>query len=197
MTHIDNPQIKMKTMQQRKSIRPAAAFATFAAGIALTLGMQMTANAADAAPPGPAHEAHRMEHDWARHRQEWMKKRLDKAAERLGIQPSQREAWQAYANAVESPAGNVGKPADQPVDAAGIARRRADFAAAHAARMMNIAEATARLQDVLTPEQRQKFDRMVAHAHRPGLRRDGHDPSREHRPPPAGDDMPAHDLPHP
>lgn len=192
----------MKTMQQRKSFRPfAAPLATVVAGIVLAFGMQATANAADAAPPAPPHDAHKMEHDWARHRQEWMKKRLEKAAEHLGIQPSQQEAWQAYVNAIESPIGNgdAGKPADRPTDAAGIARLRADFAAAHAARMMNIANATARLQDVLTPEQQKKFNRMVAHAHRPGPRHapDGHDGREDHRPPPPHDDMPLHDQARP
>ena len=192
----------MKTMQRHKLFRPfGAPLATVAVGIVLTFGMQMTASAADTVPSAPPpHDAHKMEHDWASHRQEWMKKRLEKAAERLGIESSQQEAWQAYANAIESPLGNgdAGKPADRPTDAAGIARLRADFAAAHAARMMNIANATARLQDVLTPEQQKKFNHMVAHAHRPASRhapdeRDGHE---GHRPSPH-DDMPSHDQARP
>lgn len=192
-------------MQQRTSHRPlgafATAFATVAAGIALTCSMQTAASAADAAPPAPLHDTRKMDttgRDWARHRQEWMKKRLEKAAEHLGIQSSQQEAWQAYVNAIESPVGNAGhdgKRVDQPTDAAGIARRRADFAAAHAAKMMNIANATVRLQDVLTPEQRQKFDRMVAHVHRSGPRhaQDGHDGRDDHLPPPPHDGMPPQD----
>lgn len=191
----------MKTMQRHKLFRPfGAPLVTVAVGIVLTFGMQMTASAADTVPSAPPpHDAHKMEHDWARHRQEWMKKRLEKAAERLGIQSSQQEARQAYANAVESPLGNgnAGK-ADRPTDAAGIARLRADFAAAHAARMMNIANATARLQDMLTPEQQKKFNRMVAHAYRPASRhasdeRDGHEGYR----PPPHDDMPSHDQARP
>lgn len=156
----------MQTIQ-RKSLRTLAALA---AGTVLTIGLHMTASAATPENTTPAHGNQKMEHDWARHRQEQMKARLTKAAERLGIQPAQQAAWQAYANAIESPLGNGRKPHEAPTDAAGIARQRADIAAAYAAKMMNIAEATASLQAVLTPEQQQKFDKMVRHAQHRGHR---------------------------
>lgn len=185
----------MKTIQQRNSLHPLAAslatLLTTFAGAVLMLGTQLSAFAADTEPSAP-HDVHKMEHDWARHRQEWMKKRLDKAAERLAIQPSQQEAWQAYVNAVESPVGHAGKPAEESTDAAdatSIARHRADVAAMYAARMMDVADATASLQSVLTPEQQQKFNRMVAHAHHaPFGRHAGHRALRDDM----SHDQPAH-----
>jgi Spy/CpxP family protein refolding chaperone len=145
---------------QNKSLRILAAIAV---GAVLTGGLVSTASAAP-------DNGQKMEHDWARHRQEQMKARLAKASERLGIQPAQQNAWQAYADAVERPVGGFHKDPNAPTDAASIARRRADIAADHAAKQVKIAEATSALQTVLTPEQRQKFDQMVKHADRHGHR---------------------------
>ncbi len=154
----------MKTLQ----IKPLRMLAALAVGAVLATGFAATASAA---PDG----SQKMEHDWARHRQERVKARLAKTAERLGIQASQQSAWQAYTAAVESPAGDFHAGKNTPADAAGIARRRADMAAGHAAKLARIAEATAVLQAVLTPEQRRIFDRMAQHAHRRGHRHhDGH-----------------------
>lgn len=140
--------------------------ATLAAGTLLTIGLNTTALSA---PPPPDEGARPMTpHDRMQHRQEWLQARLAKQAEHLQIQPAQQEAWQAYVNAVESPIGNIQAPQQKPTDAAGVARRRADFAAGYAAKMMNIASATEALQTVLTPEQQQKFDRMVMHEGRRG-----------------------------
>lgn len=157
----------MQTIQ-RKSLR---ALATLAAGTVLTIGFHMTASAATAdGAAAPMHGDHKMEHDWARHRQEKMKAHLAKAAERLGIKPEQQSAWDAYANAVESPLGNGPASHETANDAAGIARHHADIAAAYAAKMMNVAETTASLQAVLTPDQQQKFNRMVKHKQHRGHR---------------------------
>jgi hypothetical protein len=153
----------MQTIQ-RSNLRTLTALA---AGTVLTIGLQMTASAATPEGAVPAHGGQKMERDWAGHRQEQMAARLAKAAERLGIQPAQQTAWQAYVNAIESPLGNAHKPHEpheMATDAASIARHRADIAAAYAAKMMNVAETTASLQAVLTPEQQQTFDKMVKHA---------------------------------
>lgn len=155
----------MQTMQRK----PLRALATLAVGTVLAIGFHTTASAAMPDSAAPMHGDHKMEHDWARHRQEKMKERLAKAAERLGIQPEQQSAWQAYANAVESPLGNDRQSHDA-TDAASIARHRADNAAAYAAKMMNIAETTASLQAVLTPEQQPTFNKMVQHEQRRGHR---------------------------
>lgn len=156
----------MQTIQ----LKPLRALATLAVGTVLAIGFHLTSSAATPDSAATMHGDHKMEHDWARHRQEKMKERLAKAAERLGIQPEQQSAWQAYANAVESPLGNDRNAHEAASDAAGIARHRADFAAAYAAKMMNVAETTASLQAVLTPDQQQKFTRMVQHEQHRGHR---------------------------
>lgn len=156
----------MQTIQRK----PFRMLAALAAGTVLTFGVQMTAAAAPLDNAVTAQDNPEMEHDWARHRQEQMKTHLAKAAEHLRIQPTQQAAWEAYANAIESPLGNAQKSDERPTDAAGIAHHRADIAAAYAAKMMNIAETTASLQAVLTPEQQQKFDRMVRQARHGGDR---------------------------
>ncbi|HWU98133.1 MAG TPA: Spy/CpxP family protein refolding chaperone [Oxalicibacterium sp.] len=156
----------MQTIQRK----PFRMLAALGAGTVLTFGVQMTAAAAPLENAVTTQDNTKMEHDWARHRQEQMKTRLAKAAEHLRIQPNQQAAWEAYANAIESPIGNAQKADQGPTDAAGIARHRADIAAAYAAKMMNIAETTASLQAVLTPEQQRKFDEMVRHARHGGDR---------------------------
>lgn len=104
--------------------------------------------------------------DQTRHRQERIKARLDKAAQRLAIQPAQQGAWQAYVDAVTASTGAFGQASTTSRDAASIARRRADKSAARATQLAKIAEATASLQAVLTPDQRKTFDRMARHAQR-------------------------------
>jgi hypothetical protein len=130
------------------------------------LGVSALMSAGLAVPALAAPDAgHNMEHDWARHRQERLKARLARTEERLGIQAAQQGAWQAYAAAIENPIGHDRREERIPTDAAGIARRHADMAAAHAARLAKIADATAALQAVLTPEQRQEFDHIVRRDH--------------------------------
>lgn len=116
-----------------------------------------------ASPASAASDAHsKMAHNWAGH-QAHLQAHLAKEAEHLGITAAQQAQWQAYASAVESRIGNMrGLPPD--ADAVSIARQRADIAAGRAAKMLQIADATAALQAVLTPEQRGTFTRMVRHA---------------------------------
>lgn len=156
----------MKTRQCKPAHMLAAAMVIGA------LGVNLNATAA------PAQDNQQTEHGPMQHQQEWTKARL---AERLEIQPAQQDAWQAYVDAVESQAHDARQQSSIPTDAAGIARRRADLAADHAAKLMKIAEATASLEAVLTPEQRQKFDRMAQHAYRHD-HRGGHRPAREDGP---------------
>jgi hypothetical protein len=149
----------MKTIQTtafRKSLR---FFTAFAISAALTAGFNVAASAAPDTHP-------KMEKDWAQHRQDMIKARLAKAAERLQIQAQQQGAWQAYADAVSSPIAGFHPDRNAPQDAASIAHRRADMAAGHAAKLAKVADATAALQAVLTPDQRVKFDKMVKFQHR-------------------------------
>ena len=151
----------MKTIQNPAFRKALRFFTAFAISATLTAGFNMAASAAP-----DTHQ--KMEKDWAQHRQEMIKARLAKAAERLAIQPQQQGAWQAYADAVSSPIAGVHFDRSAPKDAASVARRHADFAAAHAAKLAKIADATASLQALLTPDQRVKFDKMVQFQHRHG-----------------------------
>ncbi|HWT71811.1 MAG TPA: Spy/CpxP family protein refolding chaperone [Oxalicibacterium sp.] len=131
-----------------------------------------------ASPASAASDAHsKMAHNWAE-RQAHLQAHLAKEADHLGITAAQQAQWQAYANAVESPTGNVHKlPPD--ADAASIVRQRADMAAGHAAKLVRIADAAAALQAVLTQEQRGTFARMVRHAGPHGWR-EARDRDRPH-----------------
>lgn len=105
--------------------------------------------------------------NWAQHRQHWIKAKLSKMADRLEIKSSQQGVWQAFAKAVEEPLNIPMKKPDANEDAATMARRHADFATANAKKMVKIADATARLQEVLTPDQRVTFDQMAHELHHP------------------------------
>jgi hypothetical protein len=106
----------------------------------------------------------KMAHNWAgAEHQAHLQARLDKEAKRLAITAAQQPQWDAYAKAITSPVGEMHRPSPD-ADAATIARQRADFAAGHAAKLARIADATAGLQAVLTPEQRQTLTKMVRHA---------------------------------
>jgi hypothetical protein len=130
---------------------------------------------ASAAPDGRP----KMEDNWAAH-QAQLHAHLDKEAAHLGIRPAQQAQWQEYAQAVESRFGDHRHQLSPDADAVAIARQRADMAAAHAAKLAKIADATAALQAVLTPEQRSIFARMARragphgdHPHPPGDRPSG------------------------
>lgn len=95
---------------------------------------------------------------------ERMQARLDKMAERLEIKASQQDAWKAYAKARESLVPTNLKPPARDADAAAIARHRADRAAEMAQKLAAISDATARLQEVLSEDQRKTFDQMSRRA---------------------------------
>jgi LTXXQ motif family protein len=93
--------------------------------------------------------------------QERMQAHLTEMAKRLQINAAQQEAWTAYANTVQSTFGDrAAKPAAD-ADAATIVRFRAERAARHAQKLTQLADATARLQDALSPEQRKTLDEIV------------------------------------
>ncbi|HEX2603190.1 MAG TPA: Spy/CpxP family protein refolding chaperone [Oxalicibacterium sp.] len=99
---------------------------------------------------------------WADH-QAKLQAHLDQAEKRLGINAAQQPQWDALVKAIESPIGERHRlPPD--ADAATITRQRADIAAGHAAKLARIADATAALQAVLTPEQQRKLAQMARHA---------------------------------
>jgi hypothetical protein len=156
--------------------------ALFAAFIAATgAAWTVSASAADAssapvAKMAPAERKAEME----KHRQEMFKHMSDRMADRLEIKPSQQAAFQAYTTALQTA---MTPPANHPEyksDAAGIARMNADLAAEHAKRLAAVADATAKFQEALSPEQRKTFDQMAAafmHHHHGMHRGFGHERS--------------------
>jgi hypothetical protein len=101
--------------------------------------------------------------DWAKQRQEWFKHATDRMADRLEIKASQQSAWEAYTKVLEAAMQRPTKPAESKSDAASITRLYADMAAAHAQKLAQIADATAKFQEILNPDQRKTFDQIVAH----------------------------------
>jgi len=114
---------------------------------------------------------------------EHMKARLDKLAERLEIKASQQTVWEEFAKSVEPLAERSVKKPDEQADAAAIARYRADRATEFAKKLTVIAEATAKLQAVLTENQRKTLNLASRHflhnGHGRGLDHDqGHEWNR-------------------
>jgi Spy/CpxP family protein refolding chaperone len=90
-----------------------------------------------------------------------MAQRLDRMAARLEIKASQQEAWSAYRQARESIFANAPQQLPGPdADAASLTRFRADMAKRRADRMAVMADATAKLQEALEPNQRKVLDEM-------------------------------------
>jgi hypothetical protein len=116
------------------------------------------------AAPAAAADAPRDQYaDRAQHRQEWIAGRLDEMASRLEIKASQQDAWQAYSKAVKT-LGERRAPPPADADAATLTRARADAFAAMAKKLDQVADATSKLQAVLSPEQRTTLDQIVRHA---------------------------------
>jgi len=90
-----------------------------------------------------------------------MKQRLDRMAARLEINASQQDAWAAFRQARESVmTGTMPQRPGQDADAATITRFRAEMAKRRADLMIVMADATAKLQEVLDPNQRKVLDEM-------------------------------------
>lgn len=120
--------------------------ALLAAGLALAAVVPV----ASAAPASGMRE---MTPEMQERMQSRMQARLDKMAQRLEIKASQQEAWQAYAKVHKDMFDGGMKPAPKDADAATLARHRADMAAQMAQKLAVLADATAKLQSALTPEQ--------------------------------------------
>ena len=131
-----------------------------AAGLALSA--TLAAVPAVSAAPGPG--AREMTPEMQERMQSRLQARLDKMANRLEIKASQQDAWQAYAKVHKEqfdPAAM--KPPAKDADAAAIARHRADTAAKMAQKLTVLADATAKLQSALTPEQAKTLADMTRH----------------------------------
>ena len=149
--------------------------AKLASGALLAVALLSSAMAAD---PGVNRAQQR-----AQHRQQWVRVRLERDANRLEIKASQQAAWKEYASARTALADRaIARPASD-ADAATIAKAHAERAADSARKLAVLADATTKLQAVLSPEQRTTFDQIVhsghhrGHHHRHGYRewRHGHE----------------------
>jgi hypothetical protein len=133
-------------------------------------GLGAVAIAADAGKPPASPAGAATPADMAQRHQAMIQHHLDAAAARLEIKASQQSAWQAYAAAVKDLAAEGMPPRpDADADAATIARQRAERASAFARKLGVIADATAKLQAVLTPEQKSVLTELTRNAgmHRP------------------------------
>lgn len=97
---------------------------------------------------------------------EHMKARLDRLAARLEIKASQQAIWEEYAKSMESLADRGANRPSHDADAATISRFRADRVTEFAKKLTVIADATDKLQKVLTEDQRKTLTQV--------LRRHGH-----------------------
>lgn len=100
---------------------------------------------------------------------ERLQHRLELLSQRLEIKASQQDEWEKYARSVSMLEDRHWKRPDADADAASIAHYRADRAAVLAEVLTAIAEATDKLQKVLTPEQRKIFNE-VSHLSMFGVR---------------------------
>ncbi|MGA9665316.1 MAG: Spy/CpxP family protein refolding chaperone [Gallionella sp.] len=89
---------------------------------------------------------------------EFMKSRLDKLEGRLEIKSSQLATWEGFSKSVELLSERHVKEPSPDADAATVARYRADRAAEMAKNLAAIADATAKLQSVLTDDQKKIFN---------------------------------------
>ena len=99
---------------------------------------------------------------------EHIKIRLDKLSQRLEIKSSQLAAWNEYSKSVESLVEPDSNKPKEDADAQTIARYRADRATGMAKQLSMIADTTAKLQSVLTEDQRKIFNqvsRQLFHQH--------------------------------
>src|SRR5271154_5256880 len=115
--------------------------------LCVTGALAMAASVQAQSPPAAKPDMHGM---MAERHNAMMQMRLDKMQARLEIKASQQAAWQQFASAVSGIGATGMKRAPKDADAATLARFHADRAAEHAKRLATIADATAKLQAVLT-----------------------------------------------
>lgn len=99
--------------------------------------------------------------DWDQQRNAMLQARLDRAAERLEIKASQQAVWNDYVTAVKTLAQRSDTSRDAASDAATLARRRADMATDTAQKLTRVADATGKLQAVLTADQRETLNEIT------------------------------------
>lgn len=107
------------------------------------------------------------ENTWQARRAQWQQARAERDANRLELKASQQAAWADYLKARQAlhEGGAMGNTAAAE-DAAAWAHQEADRAMRHAEKLRALAEATSRLQGVLTPEQQKVLTQIVRQHHR-------------------------------
>lgn len=90
--------------------------------------------------------------------------RLERMANRLEIKASQQDAWAAYAKVRSQMFAQRPTAPAQDADAATLARYHADRAAQMAQKLSTLADATAQLQQALTPAQAKTLAEMTRHS---------------------------------
>jgi len=152
-------------------------FATAAIGFSLASGCAYAATTADNNTDQAKQEwvkrHEEMKQEWTKRREEMRAEHMKRFATRLGITAAQEKDWQAFTTVLNAMPSQIKHP-DANADAATIARFEADMAAEHAKKLGAMADATSKLQAILTPEQRKTFDEMAHSA----MRRNHH--SRHH-----------------
>ena len=89
--------------------------------------------------------------------------RLEKLKTHLAITSKQQAAWDEFAKAVAvSPAKDMKRPAEDS-DAATLVRFKADMATKMADKLKHIADATEKLQSVLSADQQKKLNEVARH----------------------------------
>ena len=113
--------------------------------------------------PGPYH-ATMSEADRAPMRERMrarLASRLDRLGERLEMKASQQSAWAEFRKSVESVIQERPQRPARDADAATLTRYRADMAQRGAQHLSILADATAKLQQALEPDQRKVLDEVV------------------------------------
>ena len=113
---------------------------------------------------------------------QWIKNRLAREAAMLEIKASQQSAWETYSTAALDLTSTYGESKTLPSnpDAATAMRLVAEQAAFFAQRMGKLADATEKLQAVLSEDQRKVLDRIVMlHTQHEGRHDRGHWQDRE------------------
>ena len=154
---------RIENTMKKRIAHPVGVLAAASLALVLSAGSMAAVSAASPASGEEAsmHRQHRMEHMQLK-----MKASIAQMASRLEIKASQQAAWGDYVKARESMWANPPARPASDADATTIARSRADFSADRARKLAVVSDATAKLQPVLTPDQRKVFDEMA--------RRSGH-----------------------
>ncbi len=133
----------------------------------LLIGMLLTATAQSATLTPLAAESAEW-HGSPEQMHERIKSRLDKLHERLEISATQQTAWNAFAATMEALPAPHATPPGPNADAAAILHFRAELATEMANRLSVMADATDKLEAVLTADQRKILAEESPHAPRSG-----------------------------